>query len=167
MKIPGMTYSFSCPYGKPGDLLWVRETWAICSRATDLAKVYYRAHERASHTEFHKLIPVDKIGNAQPTWPKWKPSIFMPRWASRTTLQIISVRVERLSDISKQDAIAEGIKDINPLVDRHTFPEIHEYAKIWESINGAGSWAINPWVWVIEYKVYHQNVDDVLKAMAA
>jgi hypothetical protein len=101
----------TCPYGKSGDSLWVRETWQLHSRATDVAKVVYRASERASHTEFHEFVPVSLIGNTQPKpfQQGWRPSIHMPRWASRMTLELTEVRVERLQEITEEDAKAEGM----------------------------------------------------------
>ncbi len=88
---------------------------------------------------------------------QWTPSIYMPRWASRLSLEIVSVRVERLNDISEADALAEGC-DTDRLPDgAGEGGEWHcptaWYADLWESINGAGSWAQNPWVWVVEFKV--------------
>lgn len=101
---------------------------------------------------------------------RWRPSIFMPRWASRITLEITDVRVERLKDISDGDAMAEGI--YTELTKEDTahgdmwigtringskcvlmpgVPQLH-YSDLWESINGAGSWNANPWVWVVEFK---------------
>lgn len=74
----------------------------------------------------------------------------MPRWASRILLEIVSVRVERLQSISVSDAIAEGYDGSNPSpID----PSIKWYANLWETINGPDSWAANPWVWVVEFKV--------------
>jgi len=78
---------------------------------------------------------------------QWKPSIHMPRWASRINLEVVSVRVERLQNISEDDALAEGIT----LVERGTSP-VDQFKKLWESINGPGSWEANPWVWVVEFK---------------
>jgi hypothetical protein len=81
-----------------------------------------------------------------------KPSIFMPRWASRITLEIVSVRVERLQDITEEDAKAEGVKGALVSEDGvHCCFKI-DYMKLWEEINGAESWDANPWVWVIEFK---------------
>lgn len=77
--------------------------------------------------------------------PKWVPSIHMPRWASRITLEIVGVSVERLQDISEADAKAEGVE--NPFGGW-----VGGYQKLWESINGPGSWNANPWVWVVEFK---------------
>lgn len=96
---------------------------------------------------------------------KWRPSLFMPRFASRINLQITGVRVERLNDISEADAIAEGIKgEYFPSIGTGTMfykdylngkfgliPSA-SYRTLWESINGVGSWELNPWVWVIEFK---------------
>jgi hypothetical protein len=88
--------------------LWMRETWAMASRAVDLSKIYYKSHERASHSEFHEFVPTPLVGIHQPTWPRFKPSIHMPRWASRLTLEVNQVRLVRLQDITEEDAIAEG-----------------------------------------------------------
>lgn len=132
-------YGAKCPYGKVGDRLWVKETFAPNGVGSALAelfqskqqpKIYYRAtHEGAV------------------SW-NWKPSIFMRREYSRITLEIVSVRVERLNDISQSDAVAEGVAWS---YDEQRSP-CEAYQSLWESINGAGSWAVNPWVWVIEFK---------------
>lgn len=120
-----------CPYGEPGDRLWVRETWRpaqVDGMAWYAATCGDETHER------------------------WKPSIHMPRWASRITLEITGVRVEQLQDISESDAIAEGVtpSDMKAIscLDRN----YHAYFMLWESINGSGSWDLNPWVWVIEFR---------------
>ena len=118
-----------CPYSKPGDNLWVRETW---SDKGDM-RPFYRADN----------------GSWLPYGGKWKPSIFMPRWASRITLEVESVRVERLQAISEADAIAEGIK---PFPSSPSKIPVMQYQDLWESINGPGSWQANPWVWVITFK---------------
>ena len=108
-----------------GDILWVRETWS----KTDGGKYIYRA----SNPQFN---------------PIWKPSIFMFREAARIFLKVTNIRVERLQDISNKDAIAEGI-DMNksPCIE-----PMNAYASLWESINGKGSWSLNPFVWVIEFE---------------
>ena len=114
-----------CPYGQPGGRLWVRETFEDCESALHSC-VLYRADGGTPGT-------------------KWTPSIHMPRWASRITLEITGVRVERLQDISEEDAISEGTP----------FPcggWVGGYQKLWESIHGPGSWDLNPWVWVVEFK---------------
>lgn len=142
------------PYGRPGDRIWVRETHYIVDEGS---QYFYRATGGYSQ---HKEID-EAHGNAPLVWAgPWKPSIFMPRRASRMTLEITSVRVERLQDISEADAIAEGIERTahgfwrlygKPEVNGSYSP-VASYRSLWESINGPGSWALNPWVWVIEFK---------------
>jgi hypothetical protein len=126
-----------CPYGEPGDRLWVRETWGPCAGG-----IVYRA-DGATFC---------------PDGGKWKPSIHIPRWASRITLEIESRRVERLIEISNDDAIAEGLVYSDscwyPTDDPKVSPwmtALGAYRDLWESINGAGSWDANPWVWVIQF----------------
>lgn len=156
-----------CPYGQPGDRLWVRETWAPHPDFPEMAaRAVYRADPECKYD-------VDR----------WRPSIHMPRRASRILLEITGVRVERLQDISEVDADAEGcerldyerydrdpalcpkcdglrlhralgpnggvIEDVD-CVECDTY--VKRYRHLWESINGAGSWAANPWVWVVEFK---------------
>lgn len=146
------------PYGKPGDRLWVRETWCLkedpynAEGNHDKTCVHYRA-------DGYKVRAVD--GDGFQLWNKdnseaspWRPSIHMPRWASRITLEITSVRVERLQDISIDDAIAEGVFQGFDPPDGHGFRSEARnlYRELWESINGPGSWDANPFVWVIEFK---------------
>jgi hypothetical protein len=146
----------NCPYGQPGDRLWVRENFADL-RGTGIEhrpdpsgplKRYAFAadHPPGSHgDEARKEFGV-----------KWKPSIHMPRAASRITLEITSVRVERLQDISEDDALAEGcsstaiVHEDGEDYTGHYASE--EYQDLWESINGPGSWGANPWVWVVEFR---------------
>lgn len=149
---------FPCPYGQPGDQLWVRESFWGCDMPGygDQPCVVY-------DDEWHgkEYLPAA----ARPWARKFGriPSIHMPRDCSRITLEIVSVRVERLQDISEADAIAEGIER-HPTNEYwiggphksggkkyHADPCI-AYRDIWESINGAGSWVANPWVWIIEFK---------------
>lgn len=133
---PGCERGFACPYGQPGDRLWVRETW--CS---DGVNVWYRAdkHPELDHG--------------------WEPSIHMPRWASRILLEIVDVRVERVQEISEADAIQEGIKDhreLNaPFNTMFDGIELGEFQSRWKKLYplGGDSWESNPWVWVIEFKV--------------
>lgn len=124
----------TCPHGKPGDLLWVRETHYIIG---ETGEVFYKATG-----DSNKTPPMAWTG-------KWKPSIFMPRSASRITLEITDVRVERLQEISRGDAMAEGCPHAN--MANESSP-VYWYSKLWGSINGADSWNANPWVWVIEFK---------------
>lgn len=162
-----------CPYGKPGDLLWVRETWQLHSRASDLSKVVYRASETASHTEFCRYVPTDLIGNTQPKpfQEGWRSSIHMPRWASRLTLELTVVRVQRLQEISEEDARAEGCpvtwdgkhyEPPSPDVDSWQGYGRASYCLLWNQINGIGAWDVNPWVWALSFQVLQQNVDAML-----
>ena len=120
-----------CPYGQPGDRLWVRETWA------------HVGDEFEGHCEYAATCEVSGI--------KWKPSIHMFRNDSRLTLEITDVRAERLQEISEEDAKAEGAEAIGwggfgPI----TF--LNGYRMIWNQINGPGSWDANPFVWAVSFK---------------
>jgi len=141
-----------CPYGQAGDRLWVRETWAKWGRDDQCGEGPSQTHE-----------PIYRADSYPWDWgDKWRPSIYMPRWASRITLEIIAVRVERLQDISSADAIAEGIEPcasggewrnyLDSAPNRDALTPRVSYRSLWESINGPGSWAANPWVWVVEFK---------------
>ena len=130
------------PYGLVGDRLYVREAWA------------------APHAYDHlppRLIPQDARIHYAATGDRgglmWRSPIHMPRWASRITLEITGIRVERLQDISAVDCWAEGIGH-HPDVDPR-----HEYAELWESLHGAGSWDANPWVLVVEFKRVEGGAD--------
>ncbi|ECC9577780.1 hypothetical protein CSQ28_004041 [Salmonella enterica subsp. houtenae] len=139
---------FACPYGEIGDRIWVRETFRVHSRATDVATLVYRASVLNSWTEQTHRVPV-AVCNKPATPEKWTPSIHMPRWASRITLEITDVRVERLNDIRECDAKAEGGQTECTLIGDKHFPG---FRSLWRSIYGEESWAANPWVWVIEFK---------------
>jgi hypothetical protein len=121
------------PKWHAGDLLWVRETFQPVQLASIVTQWRYRA--------------TDEKGQAP-----WKPSIFMPRKASRITLEIVSVRVERLQDISEEDAKADGAAWPEVLIYGKTYGWRQGYRDLWESINGPGSWAKNPWVWCLAFK---------------
>lgn len=127
-----------CRFGRPGNRLWVRETWFSSTPKTP-SRVHYAADD---------LIRLEDglFARAVCNPPKWRPSIFMPRWASRITLEIVAVRVERLQDISNEDCFAEGLPADSEKGNRTW------YGDLWESINGKGSWDLNPYVWVIEFK---------------
>jgi hypothetical protein len=141
------------PY-ETGNRLWVKEThyW---DRFEKLPKVkpadfpmdfYYRADG-----ECCQQIPECQCGSEGKT--RWRPSIFMPRWASRLTLEISNVRVERLNDISEADAEAEGVDFMRHIPDAdETLTARKLYEILWESINGEGSWKKNPWVWAVSFK---------------
>lgn len=154
------------PFGGVGDRLWVRETWSTVNLYGEIALAYKadgevtRVVENESFQDEDGLINYDdprlekysfaawaddllegKEGN-------WKPSIHMPRWASRIRLEIINIRVERLNDISEADCLKEGVG--SPILRDCKKPK---FMQLWESINGEGSWDKNPWVWVVEFKL--------------
>jgi len=130
-----------CPYGKPGDRLWVRESF--CEVVDQYGSK--RAHYRASEPNLEVIRPMkDRPPYAGP--PKWKPSIHMPRWASRIDLEITHVRSQRLQAITVGAARAEGIVAQPGYL-------ASEFKALWESIHGSGSWDKNPWVWVIEFEI--------------
>ena len=144
-----------CPYGQPGDRLWVRETWSTCP-------IYDAQKPSEMGPEYLGTIRYRADGQRS---GKLRPSIFMPRWASRITLEITSVRVEQLCDISNDDAISEGIwkypdegcyKVYTPTTSFGTINPVKSYRSLWESINGPESWTENPWVWVVEFEEVKQ-----------
>lgn len=145
-------HRLSCPFGAPGDELWVREAWRPvgpweCRK--DGATIQYRSDgEYLRKTGWPDSFRIKTSDRRD----KWYPSIHMPRWASRITLELTSVRVERLQDISEEDAEAEGIAFMRDIPDADEMLTAKQLFKIlWESINGPGSWDLNPWLWVLEY----------------
>lgn len=134
---------FRCKFGVPGDLLWVRETHRkIIGQSGGWIETDYRA------TYKHGERMGDHIGAKA----KWTPSIFMPRAASRITLRITEVRCERLNDISNEDAAAEGWPGPDAENTIASAYPIAWYSRLWESINGNGSWELNPWVWAVSFE---------------
>lgn len=141
-----------CPYGRIGDLLYVRETIdALCG----CDATYLADDNRLVDAHPEKW---DVWRDGRDLKPKTIPSIFMPRWASRLTLEVTNIRAERLHEISENDALAEGCKGN---IDGLELPS-EQYRDLWKSINGKKSWDVNPWVWVVEFKVHHKNVDALL-----
>ncbi|MDE7599633.1 hypothetical protein NVR57_13030 [Enterobacter asburiae] len=129
----------ACPFGKPGDRIWVRETWAEAGASAPDLKLYRANYPAHVPTHYENVPPAEGV--------RWTPSIHMPRWASRILLEITSVRVERLRSMSQDDARAEGvIAASGPMEAGLAFREL------WDSIYGVESWGANPWVWVIEFK---------------
>jgi hypothetical protein len=153
-----------CPFGKPGQRLRVRDTFNIFHVFIDPETGY------GDDIMVPKKIPKDSQdgyytvayradGDVWQTEEdrgfKWRPSIHMPRWASRLLLGITNVRIERLQDISEEDAIAEGcpLKDPSPFVQGYGASSASGwYSDLWEQINGDGSWGTNPYVWVVEFE---------------
>ena len=146
-----------CPYGQPGDLLWVRETWAA-PHAYD----HLPPRMIPQHATIHYAATEERGGLL------WRPSIHMPRWASRITLEITGVRVERLQDITEEDAEAEGVRGMEREMaggtdkldpdsglehGMHCSPKL-TFSFLWDHLNydrGFG-WYANPWVWVVEFE---------------
>ena len=178
--VEGMTvWGARCPYGQPGDLLWVRETWqeffvdelptarrngrpgrmGIPAQPERRAMVAYRADGEMDDHSVHGAAV-------------WRPCIHMPRWASRVTLRIADVRVQRLRDISEADARAEGSHQEGAQtgrIDANGTPEevgsyVLGFYGTWTQINGISSWDANPWVWALTFAVIQRNVDDVMRA---
>ena len=172
-----------CPYGKPGDLLWVRETFRsnkkhfVGYRADGSCGVFFQNGAGGRYFLKHgqmagggcppkngRQYGISKYGDC------WKSSIHMPRWANRITLEIKDIRVEKLNDISGSDAKEEGTTvctALDILGDYYNSGEDQKYIvafrDLWQSINGPKSWDENPWVWVIEFEAHQCNIDDYLK----
>lgn len=132
-----------CPYGKKGDIIYGKETFAYLIDD----EILYKASEDGN------LFSKDPLF-------KWKPSLFMPKKASRIWLQITDIRVERLLDVSEKDAIAEGVEEFGGFYRNYQTPDVFpgsfsamdSYFSLWNSINGKDSHRINPWVWVVEFE---------------
>lgn len=152
-------YRRSCPYGVPGDRLWVRETWALAHMSVDCEGVCDDVEEfigrptAADCDGYWRPIyaaDADDIGNHSDDRMvrRYRPSIHMPRWASRINLTVEGVRVERLQDIGEAGAIAEGVEASGRGSARFMF------TNLWDAINGKRApWESNPWVWVVSFKV--------------
>ena len=160
-----------CPYGNSGDRLWVRETW-YCDHFEVQKGPYLRPddmHDLDQSREDGELVyAADGLAPYEQEQPTWKPSIHMPRWASRILLEITDVRVERLQDISEKQARAEGIVGVAfrpddgwPICAGYMVGPDDEmtglqttaakaFAGLWDSVGG--DWSANPWVWVVEFK---------------
>ena len=156
MRAGQLAASVWCPYGKLGAHLWVRESHKFENDKGDC--IFYKADGARHYVQDNSewLRP-------EAMW-RWRPSIHMPRWASRITLEVESVRVERLQAISEEDAKSEGADPVVLLPDDDTgllTTVMHDtkgnhrdgFAALWSSINGLGSWQANPWVWVVGFKV--------------
>lgn len=146
-----------CPYGQPGDRLWVRETWQSVPFGPHRDWPGCPDLRPQKPSEWNRTAVVIWRADGEMPGPEiWSPSIHMPRWASRITLEITGVRVERLQDISEEDAAAEGVEPgymPNSLGSTTCAGYRPMFARVWRDINGPDSWAANPWVWVIEFIV--------------
>jgi hypothetical protein len=134
-------YPFRCPYGQPGDRLWVREGARVIAKRHREIGIVYRADGEARTVPYPSRLAPAPLGKrlANGTY----------REASRITLEVTGVRVERLCDISPEDAREEGI---SPAGIGSDHADVSAFRALWESINGPGSWDANPWVWVVEFK---------------
>lgn len=156
--------AISCPFGSVGDRIWVRETFQGPLFDYDQMESYL---EDSSKFETPEFCQYAADGGPRPEYCDaddnlrhgWRPSIHMPRWASRITLEITGVRVERLNSISQEDAQAEGMELTgwrptysDPDSGGEVWTPYDNFAQLWESIYGEESWKNNPWVWVIEFK---------------
>ena len=133
-------FASRCPYGQPGDRLWVREAWATHAFLDDVAPC-----ELMTASVHYSADGTIQTG-------KGRPSIHMPRKYSRIDLEITGVRVERLQDISEADAKAEGALIESAVGGVPGASYVQGYRSIWEEINSADSWAANPWVWCVEFR---------------
>lgn len=157
----------ACPYGQPGDRLWVRESWRTAASLDHLSPnaVADKCLDAGYRKPWAPLL-YDADGCRNSEWlgfgshpgtadpGKGRPSIHMPRWASRITLEITGVRVERLQDINEHDAAAEGVATWAPGAlspEGQSADPSDQFRWLWCSINGHDSWSANPWVWVIEF----------------
>lgn len=177
------------PYGEQGGYLWVKETWQFSNWTEDgCPYITYRADNKEmlrdrlpSDEVSEKLFDIWEVLSDEDNYNidgraadrKWRSSIYMPRWASRLTLKMTELRVERLQDISEADAIAEGIeqedghwKDYLDGDSSYATSPIFSYKSLWESINGEGSWDLNPFVWCLDFTVINKNIDEVLRDSA-
>ncbi len=148
-----------CPYGQPGDRLWVRETW-YCDHFEVMRGPYLKPDDLdigEALDDGTLAYAADGLTPYEADQPIWKPSIHMPRWASRILLEITDVRVERLQDITYEQAAAEGVHR-GPLREWcasdeggacHKYP-VPAFRDLWQSVGG--HWDANPWVWVVEFK---------------
>ncbi|MEQ9832144.1 hypothetical protein [Pectobacterium versatile] len=156
----GFPMTYRCPFGQSGDRLWVRETFNGFWLDDDVIQEIKDGISKASEFCDYR---VDYPDSSQPMGG-WTPSIHMPRWASRITLEITGVRVERLNDISEEDCWAEGIDAVDGRFDNAEIIDMARktgcciddakpmFALLWQSIYGEESWQANPWCWTITFK---------------
>ena len=156
-----------CPHGRIGDRLWVREAFGEVYDICEHPEMDSCPDERW-HIEWKYRADSEQPVIEHGYFTGWKPSIHMPREVSRIVLEITDIRIERLQDISEADALAEGVEPVEIICSRdgektayrdYEFSGIYpnspkdSFKSLWRKINGADSWAANPWVWVVEFKV--------------
>jgi len=165
--VPHNPVAIRCPYGAVGDRLWIRESWRTEELASDGTDgIRYQADDA--------FIPIASTAEAADRWvdahrngahgKRWRPALYVPRWASRATLEITEVRVQRLQQVSEADAIAEGVEAWEEQLDTaaiRTGAELAAcrradrrawFAALWQELHGPGAWGINPWVWAIRFR---------------
>lgn len=154
-RVPEVAPDYA-PYAL-GDRLWVKETWLTTPAYDDLKPSELGGEEPLFYVADGAILNWREAdGHCR---GKTRVSIFMPRWASRLTLTVTDIRVERLQDCSEADALAEGIERIQfPEVGDWGWPQ-RKYAALWDSINGAGAWEANPWVVAVSFDVREGNID--------
>lgn len=156
-----------------GDRLYVREAAAVASIFSDVVEVRYQASARQSHTEFVEQVPVEHAAGAKVTWPAYRPSIHMPRWASRLTLTVTDVRTAKLRSISATDAKAEGLEHGyiggllpsfrgTPDLDWRMYPD-DAFGDLWDSLHTAPGerWADDPTIVALTFTVTAGNIDRI------
>ncbi|UVL02104.1 hypothetical protein [Pseudomonas sp. B21-047] len=153
MDDQGTEHPVVCPYGKPGDRLWVRETW-YCDHFEVMRGPYLKPADldvTEARGDGTLVYAADGLTPYEADQPAWKPSIHMPRWASRILLEVTDVRVEQLQAISIgqicKEGLASSIYEFIPVT-----TAFDAFAEVWDSINGPGTWEANPWVWAVEFK---------------
>jgi hypothetical protein len=159
-----ITSRIACPYGRPGDRLWVRETYVAFGRwesrfSAEKCRDAWHFVDLTMDAGFaYRFDGADaearRRASTVPTWHT-RPAIFMPRAASRITLEVIAVRVERLRDISEADAEAEGVNFLRNVPDSDQAQTARTlYHRLWDSLNAERgyAWTVNPWVWVVEFR---------------
>lgn len=148
-----------------GDRLWVREAWRCNGWASDVATIFYRASEGEGYTAMCEQWPVADHKPLR-VEPRWSPSLHLPRWASRLTLTVTDVRVQRVQEISEEDARAEGALRMY-MDDDAKFYEIDDgtyrcgFCGLWAHINGIDAWDSNPWIVALTFTVERRNIDAV------
>ena len=146
------------PYA-PGNRLWVREAHTL---TTDCKSVVYRVDATDMHGwRWETITPGDPRGEV-----KWRPSIHMPRWASRLTLVVTDVRVQRISEITLGECWAEGCETARDLIDAHVIPKgaqlpFKEFRDLWNSLHGPDAWARNDWVVCLSFETHRKNIDEM------
>ena len=149
------------PAVQPGDKLWCKETFSLVwPKDCDDGVVYDDEHPDGRPVKDRECSVAYAASGDTPAWheekdkPMWQPSIFMPRWASRLTLEVTEVRAERLQAITEAEAVAEGVEpDFHAAVDGESVAHTIAFAVLWDTINGSRApWVTNPWVWVLAFR---------------